>query len=59
MCKYCYEEFMERAGKIMLFCKLKNNEKLQIGKLCACQRFCSDENKYIPYHQKENCKNYK
>lgn len=61
MCKNCYESFVERSGKTMLFCKLRenNNEfKTEMMKLCICQRFCSDKDKYIPYRQKEGCKNY-
>lgn len=62
MCKNCYEKFVERSGKDMLFCKLLEKDeaiKTELAQLCICQRFCSDKNKYIPYHQKEGCKNYK
>ena len=61
MCKNCYEKFVERSGKIMLFCKLLDVDKeakTEMMKLCICQRFCSDKDKYIPYHQKESCKKY-
>ena len=52
---------MERSGKVMLFCKLleaDNEIKTEMMKLCIRQRFCSDKDKYIPYQQKEGCKNY-
>lgn len=61
MCKNCYEKFVERSRKIMLFCKLLDSDKeakTEMMKLCICQRFCSDEDKYIPHKQKEGCKNY-
>ena len=61
MCKNCYEKFVERSGKIMLFCKLLDVDKeakTEMMKLCICQRFCSDKDKYIPYQQKECCKYY-
>lgn len=61
MCKNCYEKFVERSGKVMLFCKLleeDNEVKSEMMKLCLYQRFCSDEDKYIPFKQNEGCKNY-
>ncbi len=61
MCKNCYEKFVKRSGKKMLICKLieeSQEENTDMAKLCICQRFCSDKNKYIPNHQKERCKNY-
>ena len=61
MCKNCYEKFVERSGKIMLICRLMEESKVEntdMTKLCICQRFCSDKDKYIPYQQKEGCKNY-
>ena len=61
MCKNCYEKFVERSGKVMLFCKLleaDNEIKTEMMQLCIRQRFCSDKDKYIPYQQKEGCKNY-
>ena len=61
MCKNCYEKFVERSGKVMLFCKLleaDNEIKTEMMKLCIRQRFCSDKDKYIPYQQKEGCKKY-
>ena len=61
MCKNCYEKFVKRSGKIMLFCKLLDSDKevkTEMMKLCICQRFCSDKDKYIPYQQKDGCKNY-
>ena len=44
----------------MLFCKLKGTENnlSELERLCNCQRFCSDKDKYIPYMQKEGCKFY-
>ena len=61
MCKNCYEKFVERSRKIMLFCKLLDSDKeakTEMMKLCICQRFCSDKDKYIPHQQKEGCKYY-
>lgn len=61
MCKNCYEKFVERSGKIMLFCKLLDVDKeakTEMMKLCIFQRFCSDKDKYIPHQQKEGCKYY-
>ncbi|MEZ3425597.1 MAG: hypothetical protein K1W39_18165 [Lachnospiraceae bacterium] len=61
MCNNCYEHFSKRSNKIMLFCKLKEHEKTsnEMLKLCICQRFCNDKDKYIPYNQKEGCRYYK
>ena len=61
MCKNCYEKMVKRSEKIMLFCKLLENDitnTSEMMKLCICQRFCSDKDKYIPYKQKEGCKNF-
>lgn len=61
MCKNAYEQVSERTGKIMLFCNILESEekvKTELEKLCMCQRFCLDKDKYIPYQQKERCKNY-
>ena len=61
MCKNCYEKFVERSRKIMLFCKLLDSDKeakTEMMKLCICQRFCSDKDKYIPHQQKRDCKKY-
>lgn len=61
MCKNCYEKYVERSGKIMLFCTLRDKDKectSEMMKLCCCQRFCSDKDKYIPHKQKEGCKYY-
>lgn len=60
MCKNCYEKFIERSKKTMLVCRLKENEDVsgEMATLCLCQRYCSDEDKYIPWNQKVNCKNY-
>ncbi len=60
MCGNCYEKYVERSEKTMLFCKLKSKEMEQselLG-LCTCQRFCSDKDKYIPYKQISGCKYY-
>lgn len=59
MCKNAYEKYIERSGKKMILCSLCDMDKTDdINKLCICQRFCSDKDKYIPYHQKEGCKKY-
>lgn len=44
----------------MLFCKLKDNDTLpdEMMKLCDCQRYCPDEDSYIPHRQEESCKYY-
>ena len=60
MCKNAYEEYIERSGKIMLFCKLLDADKevkTEMMKLCICQRFWSDKDQYITYKQKEGCNN--
>ena len=50
---------VSRTERIMLMCELReNNNVSDLEKLCICQRYCSDENKYIPYKQAECCKNY-
>ena len=62
MCQNCYEKYCERSKKVMLFCGLKDNDSSytsEIEKLCSCQRFCSEEDKYIPHNQKLACKYYK
>lgn len=59
MCKNSYEKFIERTGKIMIMCKfLENKSGTDLSKLCICQRFCNEKDKYIPHHQKEGCKKY-
>ena len=61
MCKHCYKKFLERSNKVMLFCKLleeNNDNKNEMAKLCIRQRFCDEKDEYIPYKQKEGCKNY-
>ncbi len=58
MCKQSYEKLVKRSGKIMLLCKLKSNQTSEIMKLCICQRFCPDKDKYIPHQQKSGCKYY-
>lgn len=59
MCGNCYEKFLKRSGKVMLFCKLLEKEhKNEMEQLCICQRYCSDKDKYIPHQQKERCKDY-
>ena len=45
----------------MLFCKLleeNNDSKNEMTKLCIRQRFCDEKDEYIPYKQKDGCKNY-
>ena len=59
MCRNAYEEYVERSGKVMILCKLRiTNTSSDMEKLCVCQRFCSDKDKYIPHQQKEGCKYY-
>ena len=50
MCKHCYKKFLERSNKIMLFCKLleeNNDSKNEMTKLCIRQRFCDEKDEYI------------
>ena len=59
MCKNCSEKLVERTGRIMLFCKLKGDIKDEdFSKICTCQRYCNEKDRYIPYKQRENCKNF-
>ena len=58
MCRHCYEEYINRTDKIMLVCDLKNDESDELLRLCICQRYCNKDDKYIPYNQKEQCKEY-
>ena len=61
MCKNCYEKFIKRTGKIMLMCKFLENEsesESDLVRLCTCQRYCNEKDKYMPHHQKEGCKKY-
>lgn len=58
MCNNCYEKFVERSGKVMLLCHMKDNESTDLLKICNCQRYCSGQDKYIPHKQKEGCKLY-
>lgn len=61
MCKNCYEKFVKRSGKNMLICKLteeSQGQNVDMAKLCICQIFCPDKNKYVPNYQKERCKKY-
>lgn len=61
LCRYCYEKYVNRSGKTMLLCKVKEDDKnctSEMMQLCICQRFCSDKDKYIPYKQSEKCKLY-
>lgn len=58
MCGNCYEKYVERTERVMLFCKLKNSAIAELLKLCDCQRYCSDKDKYVPHKQKESCKYY-
>jgi len=46
------------SKKVMIFCHLKDTESNELLKLCSCQRYCNNEDKYIPYKQVENCKYY-
>ena len=58
MCKNCYEQYVERTGRYMLFCKLREDKIKEIERLCAAQRYCSEQDKYIPFKQVERCKKY-
>ena len=59
MCKNAYEEYIERSGKVMILCKLRiTNTSSAMEKLCVCQRFCSDKDKYVALNQKRDCKYY-
>lgn len=58
MCNKCYEQFVYRTEKLMLFCIQKKHESDELSQLCICQRFCSEKDKYIPHHQKSGCKDY-
>lgn len=42
----------------MLFCKLFESETNELKRLCVAQRYCSAQDKYIPYKQKESCKKF-
>jgi hypothetical protein len=42
----------------MLFCKLREDKTKEIERLCAAQRYCSEQDKYIPFKQVERCKKY-
>lgn len=58
MCKNAYEQLCDRSKKIMIYCKLKDNEKDEMLRLCISQYYCSKEDKYVPREQKNNCKYY-
>lgn len=58
MCNKCYEKYVDRTGRFMLFCKTLENETNELKRLCIAQRYCSAQDKYIPYRQKESCKNF-
>lgn len=58
MCANCYEKYLEHARRIMLFCLRKAGNGPELLKLCDCQRYCSEKDKYIPHKQKESCKYY-
>lgn len=58
MCKNCYEQYVERTGRNMLFCKKLELKTEEFERLCVAQRYCSDRDKYIPFKQNERCKNY-
>lgn len=61
LCKHCYEKYSERSHKSMLFCCQfndgKKSDKPTLSELCMFQRFCSDEDRYIPNKQNK-CKEY-
>ena len=57
MCSNCYEKYVEKTERIMLFCRLKDKDGYdEMLKLCTCQRYCNEQDKYIPYKQREGCK---
>ncbi len=89
LCKHCYEAFVPRSGKVMLYCRLltqnrgyqnrseqnccvqnSNNSSTEKGNsqippqttplsgLCLCQRYCPDQDKYIPHQQQSGCKQF-
>lgn len=55
-CKHSYEKMSDRTKKYMLFCRA--HEKDGISKLCICQKFCPDKNKYVANEQKKYCRDY-
>lgn len=55
MCKNAYEQISERTGKIMIFCKLRDNVS-NLSKLCISQKFCKDKDRYVEINQKRDCK---
>lgn len=62
MCKNAYEQLSKRTGKIMVFCRLRDDCKeytSEMMKLCVAQKFCSDKDKYVPHGQEQMCKYYK
>lgn len=59
MCGHCYEQIWEQSKKQMLFCRLKTEEPAAAQRLCPCQRFCPDRDKFIPFKQEENCRQYR
>ena len=70
LCKHCYEAFVPRSGKVMLYCRLltQNRGRLisddqippvsPLSGLCLCQRYCPDQDKYIPHWQQSGCKQF-
>ena len=56
MCKNAFEKSSERTGKVMIYCKLRNEDGKY--KICVSQRFCKDKDRYIPHDQKNFCKYY-
>lgn len=59
MCNNCYEKFVNRVKRKMLFCKLLDNNSSNImTQLCICQKYCSEKDEYIPFKQKEGCKKF-
>lgn len=57
MCKNAQEQFFQKTGKVMLFCRLKG-DVCSLRTLCVCQRYCKDEDKYVETNPQANCKYY-
>ena len=58
MCKNSYQQMSINSKKEMIFCHLKDSEENELLRLCTCQRYCNNEDKYIPHKQMESCKYY-
>lgn len=58
MCKNAYEWLSEKTDKVMIYCKLKEDCKNELERLCLGQYYCSEKDKYCERNQKVNCKKY-